>query len=184
MASEQLFKSLFCDPSLPRLPSNERHYMHWACRRDRGVVIRQLARNKTDFLSTIIHLRSYVAAPRGVNSMSDSHGAQKMHRDWPKQIQNAFPTDPFLLYPIRGSRSPGVQTFRDWFQTPMHTVAETPGIHHQYHHCMSATECQQLTRSRTSIRWQIRHQWVWSNHNWSQRLWNNVAFFYVLPGPV
>ena len=31
------------------------------------------------------------------------------------------------------------------------TVAETPGIHHQYHHCMSATKCQQLTTCRPDL---------------------------------
>ena len=51
--------------------------------------------NKRGFLPTIINLRAYVAAPRGVTSMSDSHGLTKYIVTDPKQIQNAFPADPF-----------------------------------------------------------------------------------------
>ena len=68
----------------------------------------------------------------------------------------------FLLYPICGSRSPQVQTPWDWFQTPMQTVAETPGIRHQYHHYMSATKCQQLTTCRPDLWHPFPHKIVTS----------------------
>ena len=115
----------------------------------RTVVIRQLARSKTDFLSTIIHLRSYVAAPRVVTSMPDSHGLRKCIVTDPnkcKMDSRLTHLGGFLLYPICGSRSsppppPGADPSRLVPNTNANTetVAETPGIHHQYHHCMSAT---------------------------------------------
>ena len=95
-----------------------------------------------------------------VTSMSDSHGAQQIYSDWPKQIQNTFGRVSFVS--DMWQSVPRVQILWDWFQTPMQTVAETPGIRHQYHHCMSATKCQQLTTCRPDLWHPFPHKIVTS----------------------